>query len=46
VVIRRQDINDWGFFRNEVMQGNFTTRVQLTRMPPQQAADIRRGLGW
>ena len=46
VVIRRQDINDWGFFRNAVMQGNFTTRVQLTRMPPQQAAEIRRGLGW
>jgi uncharacterized protein YegJ (DUF2314 family) len=46
VVIRRQDINDWGYFRNEVMQGNFTTRVQLTRMPAAQAAQIRRNLGW
>jgi uncharacterized protein YegJ (DUF2314 family) len=46
VVIRRADIGDWGFFRNGVMQGNFTTRVQLSQMPREQAQAIRENMGW
>jgi uncharacterized protein YegJ (DUF2314 family) len=46
VPIRRSDIIDWGFFRDGVMQGNFTTRVQLIDMPPEEAAAIRQNFGW
>lgn len=44
--IREADIVDWGYFKNGVMQGNFTTRVQLDQLPEEQAAQIRAGLGW
>jgi uncharacterized protein YegJ (DUF2314 family) len=46
VTIPRNLIVDWGFFRNGVMQGSFTTRVQLEQLDPRQAAEIRRNLGW
>jgi|CXWL01.1.fsa_nt_gi uncharacterized protein YegJ (DUF2314 family) len=39
-------IVDWGYFRNNVMQGNFTTRVQLGSMSREQAAQVKRALGW
>jgi uncharacterized protein YegJ (DUF2314 family) len=40
------DIIDWGFRRNGVMQGNFTTRVQISQMPAEQAQAVRESLGW
>ena len=39
-------IIDWGFVRGARMEGNFTTRVIIDRMPPEQAAETRAALGW
>lgn len=40
------DIIDWGYRRNGVTQGNYTTRVLLTRIPESEAAPVRKYLGW
>ena len=46
VPIAEADIIDWSYFRGSVMQGGYTQRVLLDRIDPQEAARIRRGLGW
>jgi uncharacterized protein YegJ (DUF2314 family) len=46
VAIAEADIIDWGYRRNGVMQGSFTTRVLIDRMPPDAAAQLRAELGW
>jgi uncharacterized protein YegJ (DUF2314 family) len=46
VTIDRTLIVDWGYFKGNVMQGNFTTRVMLDKMPADQAASVRNALGW
>jgi len=46
VPIDRKLIVDWGYRKGAVYQGNYTTRELLTRMSPEQAAEIRAALGW
>ena len=46
VAIPEADIIDWTYRRGRVMQGGFTNRVLLARMPPDEAAAMREYLGW
>ena len=46
VTIDRALIIDWGYRKGAVSQGNYTTRVLLDRLPPEEAAQIRASLGW
>ena len=46
VEIHEADILDWGYRSGEVMQGHFSTRALMSRMPRETAAHIRRQFGW
>lgn len=46
VEIPESAIADWGFIRGRQMQGNYTTRVQLEQMSPQEARQVRAAFGW
>lgn len=46
VEIPEHEIMDWGFRNNGVMQGHFSTRVFLERMPADVQAHTRREMGW
>jgi uncharacterized protein YegJ (DUF2314 family) len=46
VAIAEASIIDWGYRTGGVVQGNFTNRVLLEHMPPEEAASYRRFLGW
>lgn len=46
VTIPLDDVVDWGYTKNGVMQGNFTTKFLLAHMPADEAAQARRVLGW
>jgi len=46
VTIARQRIIDWAYFRADVAQGHYTTRIMLDRATPEQADEIREALGW
>lgn len=46
VEIAEADIIDWIYRKGAVMQGGYTNRVLLGRMPPDEAAGFRRYLGW
>jgi uncharacterized protein YegJ (DUF2314 family) len=46
VEISEDEIMDWGFRSNGVMQGHFSTRVFLARMPADVQAYTRREMGW
>jgi uncharacterized protein YegJ (DUF2314 family) len=46
VMIDRVLIIDWGYFQGKTMLGNYTTRVMLKSMPPEQAAEVKTALGW
>ena len=46
VPIPEAAIYDWGYFRGPVMQGNYSTRVQLDFMAPAEAQQIRTAFGW
>jgi len=46
VAIPEDRIIDWGYRSGRVMQGSFTNRVLIERMPPEEAAPFRRFLGW
>jgi uncharacterized protein YegJ (DUF2314 family) len=46
VAVRDQDVIDWGYRKDGVMQGNYTTRVLLKRIAPEEAAAYRKSLGW
>ncbi|MDF7777662.1 DUF2314 domain-containing protein [Sphingomonas sp. AOB5] len=46
VTVRTADIIDFGYVKNGVMQGNYTTRVVLPHMAPAEAAALRRAYGW
>ncbi len=46
VAIPEDRIIDWGYRSNGVMQGSFTNRVLIGRMPSEQAASFRQFLGW
>jgi uncharacterized protein YegJ (DUF2314 family) len=46
VPIAESDIVDWTYRKGKVMQGGFTNRVLLGRMPADEAAAYRAYLGW
>lgn len=46
VRVNDAEIIDWGYFKDRVMQGNYTTRVLLARLSEAEAAPIRKYLGW
>jgi uncharacterized protein YegJ (DUF2314 family) len=46
VEIAEGDIVDWTYRKGRVMQGGFTNRVLLGRMPADEAAAYRAYLGW
>ncbi len=46
VPIPEARIIDWGYLRDEVAQGYHTQRVLLDRMPAEEAAELRRRMGW
>jgi len=46
VRIAEADIVDWTYRKGGVMQGGFTNRVLLGRMPADEAAAYRAYLGW
>lgn len=46
VVIDPAAIDDWCFFRNNVAQGHFVTRLMIENSAPHHAAQARKALGW
>lgn len=46
VRVNDADVIDWGYRKDGVMQGNYTTRVLIGRIPESEAAPIRKSLGW
>jgi uncharacterized protein YegJ (DUF2314 family) len=46
VPIAEADIIDWGYFSGEVLQGSYTNRVLIKRLPAEQAEELRRAYGW
>jgi uncharacterized protein YegJ (DUF2314 family) len=40
------EIVDWGYYHDDVMQGNFTTRILLPRYTAEEATAIRRAFNW
>jgi uncharacterized protein YegJ (DUF2314 family) len=44
--IREADVIDWQYLKGSRMQGHYTTRVLIDRMPPEDAAQVRAALGW
>ena len=46
VVIDRDLIVDWGYFKGRIMQGQFTTRAMLPRLPKTQADGFVAAFGW
>jgi uncharacterized protein YegJ (DUF2314 family) len=40
------DIVDWGYSKAGVMQGNFTTKVLLSKLSAREAAQARQAMGW
>jgi uncharacterized protein YegJ (DUF2314 family) len=45
-MIALDDVVDWGYKKAGVVQGNYTTKVLLTKLPPEEAARARQVLGW
>ncbi|MCL4694588.1 MAG: DUF2314 domain-containing protein [Candidatus Hydrogenedentes bacterium] len=43
---RRDDVSDWLYLSNGRMVGNRTLRVLLTKMSPEEAAAVKRQVGW
>ena len=46
VVVPLEDIVDWGYSKDGVMQGNFTTKVLLNKLPAREAAMAKEAMGW
>jgi len=46
VAIPLDDVVDWGYSKGGVMQGNFTTKVLLAKLPPREAEQAKRAMGW
>jgi uncharacterized protein YegJ (DUF2314 family) len=40
-----EQVVDWAFLRGEELMGHYTTRVELSRMDAQRAADLRSMFG-
>ena len=46
VPIDEANITDWGYRAKGTMQGHFSTRIFLDRMPQRVQADVRQQFGW
>lgn len=46
VPIAQSDIIDWTYYKGNVAQGHYTTRVLLDQVTAEEAAEIRASLGW
>jgi uncharacterized protein YegJ (DUF2314 family) len=46
IKVSRDEITDWLYIRGGKMEGNYTLRVLIKRMPPDDAAQIKKQLGW
>lgn len=46
VAIPAEEIVDWGYSKGGVMQGNFTTKVLLAQLSPEEATRARQAMGW
>jgi uncharacterized protein YegJ (DUF2314 family) len=46
VLVSRSEVTDWGYMRGGVMQGHFTTKVIVEKMPPKQQVAIKQIMGW
>jgi uncharacterized protein YegJ (DUF2314 family) len=42
----RSDISDWMYMANGKMQGNYTLRVIMKSMSEDEAAEIKKNIGW
>lgn len=42
----RSDVSDWMYMANGKMQGNYTLKVELESMPPQEAEALKKQIGW
>lgn len=41
-----EDVSDWMYAHNGVVQGNYTLRVLLKTLPDEEAAQMKKQLGW
>lgn len=46
VTVRDNEVIDWAYWRDGVMQGGATMRVLIGRMPPAEAQAMRDRFGW
>jgi len=46
VAIDEADVIDWSYSRGRIVQGAFTQRVLIDRMPAADAAALRDAMGW
>ena len=46
IVFSNAEVVDWGYMKDGVMQGNYTTKVLIEMMPEAQKTAIREALGW
>lgn len=46
VSVRDNQVIDWAYWREGVMQGGATMRVLIARMPPAEAEAMRARFGW
>ncbi len=42
----RSEISDWMYMAKGKMQGNYTLRVELESMPPNEADVLKKKIGW
>jgi len=42
----RSEVSDWMYMANGKMQGNYTLRVELESMPPEEAEALKKKIGW
>ena len=41
-----EDVSDWMYMSNGKMEGNYTLRVALEAMPPNEAEALKKEIGW
>ncbi len=46
LMIPREEVLDWAYIQNGVMQGNYTLRALLPHMNPKEAKHVKKQLGW
>jgi uncharacterized protein YegJ (DUF2314 family) len=46
VTVPDAEIVDWSYWKGDVLQGSFTTRALLKTMSAEEAASLRKAVGW